>query len=487
MVGGTMPNILIIVSDHLSTRAVGAYGESSWADTPNIDRIAERGVVFENMYTSCPLCAPARASFWTGRFPHDTGVLSNGLKADGPDILPNSNVPEDMPTIGESFKNAGYQTIHFGKCHDSGGLRGFEIAPDGKRESEHVPVGYPENNDTWKDHWAMDRFVEWTEDGFPDPFCCVVDLQNPHNICGWIGEHNSLDGPVAHPEREVELPELPANNRVTDWESLPLPIRYICCSHNRAGQTSHYTDEDWRYYIDAFRHYSKMADDHVGTVLRLLEEGGVLDDTLVILMADHGDGMGSHQMATKQVSFYEETARVPFIAAGPGVPKGGQRVATLTSLLDLFPGLCEYAGVDVPEGLSGVSFAPLLAGGAIEREFVAAEWYSEWGCTVSPGRMIRSERFKYTSYLEGSGGADDPTGGEELYDLARDRGEMVNLAADPAYRDVLLQHRAMLKRHIHEQQDPFYSLEVVADKRWRSHTLGYQHHSGPTAPMVASK
>ena len=123
----------------------------------------------------------------------------------------------------------------------------------------------------------------------------------------------------------------------------------------------------------------------------------------------------------------------------------------------------------------------------MEREFVAAEWYSEWGCTVSPGRMIRSERFKYTSYLEGSGGADDPTGGEELYDLARDRGEMVNLAADPAYRDVLLQHRSMLKRHIHEQQDPFYSLEVVADKRWRSHTLGYQHHSGPTAPMVASK
>ena len=480
-----MKNIVVIVSDHLSTRAVGAYGESNWADTPNIDRLAARGVVFDNMYTSYPLCGPSRAAFWTGRFPHDTGVLSNGLKMQGPDILPNGSVPADMPTIGESFKKAGYHTIHFGKCHDSGGLRGFDIVPDGTRESESVPAGYPENNDTMKDNWAMDRFGEWAAGGFPDPFCAVVDLQNPHNICGWIGEHSSLDGPVAHAIAPENLPELPANNKVTDWESLPLPIRYICCSHNRACQTSHYTDEDWRYYIDAFRHYAKMADDHVGTILRLLEEGGVLDDTLVILMADHGDGMGSHQMATKQVSFYEETARVPFIVAGPGVMAGGQRVATLTSLLDLFPGLCDYAGMEVPEGLSGVSFAPLLNAQEVQREFVAAEWYSEWGCTVSPGRMIRSARFKYTSYLEGSGGADDPTGGEELYDLQVDRGEMVNLAADPEYREVLLQHRDMLRRHIREQADPFYTQKVVVNQRWRSHALGYQHHSGPTAPMVA--
>jgi len=482
-----MTNIVVIVSDHLSTRAVGAYGESDWADTPNIDRLAERGVVFENMYTSYPLCGPSRAAFWTGRFPHDTGVLSNGLRVQDPDILPNASVPEDMPTIGETFKRAGYNTIHFGKCHDSGGLRGFDIVPDGIRESESVPAGYPENNDTWRDHWAMDRFGEWAEGGFPEPFCAVVDLQNPHNICGWIGEHNSLDGPVEHAISPKNLPELPANNKVVNWESLPLPVRYICCSHNRGAQSSHYTDEDWRYYIDAFRHYAKMADEHVGTILRLLEAGGVLDDTLVILMADHGDGMGSHQMATKQVSFYEETARVPFIAAGPGVRSGGQKVAALTSLLDLFPGLCDYAGIQVPDGLPGVSFAPLLQGAVIQREFVVAEWYTEWGCTVSPGRMIRSARFKYTSYLEGSVGAGDPTGGEELYDLDLDRGEMVNLATDTAYCEVLLQHRDMLKRHIRDQADPFYTQKVVVDKRWRSHPPGYQHHSGPTAPMVAGR
>ena len=482
-----MSNILVIISDHLTTRAVGAYGESDWADTPNIDRLAARGVLFDNMYTSCPLCAPARASFWTGRLPHDTGVLANGTKVERPGIVPNGSVPEDMATVGACFRDAGYKTIHFGKCHDSGGLRGFEIVPDGQRKSAPAAEGYPENSDTWKDNWAMDRFAEWAGGGFPDPFCCVVDLQNPHNICGWVGEHSSLDGPVRHPAGAADLPELPANHRVADWENVPPPVRYICCSHIRTGQTAHYTDEDWRYYIDAFRHYSKMADDHVGTVLRLLEEGGVLDDTLVVLMADHGDGMGSHQLATKQVAFYEETMRVPFIVAGPGVPRGGQRIETLASLLDLLPGLADYAGIDVPGDLPGKSFAPLLAGEGGEREFVAAEWYSEWGYTVSPGRMIRSKDFKYVSYLEGSGGADDPTGGEELYDLTRDRGETVNLAADPARRQVLLEHRALLKRHIREQADPFYSYEAVVDEKWRAHPPGYRHHSGPPAPLAAEK
>jgi choline-sulfatase len=484
MVQDTKPNVLVIISDHLSTRAVGAYDESRWADTPHIDRIAQRGVIFDNMYTSCPLCAPARASFWTGRYPHDTGVLANGKKVEHADVLANRDVPEDMPTLGASFKEAGYQTIHFGKCHDSGGLRGFAIVPDGQIRSEQVPVAYPENSDTWKDNWAMQRFAEWAAGGFPEPFCCVVDLQNPHNICGWVGEHSSLDGPVGHPQPALDLPELPENFNVADWESLPLPVRYMCCSHIRTGQTAHYTQEDWRYYIDAFRHYSKMADDHVGTIWQLLEQGGVLDDTFVVLMADHGDGMGSHQTATKQVAFYEETMRVPFIVAGPGIEKGGQRIHTLTSLLDLFPGLCECAGIAAPEDLPGRSFAPLLKGEETTREFVAAEWYSEWGYTVSPGRMIRSKDFKYVSYLEGSGGAKDPSGGEQLYDLRQDRFEKVNLATNAAYRAVLLEHRAMLQRHVREQRDPFYAQKVVVDKKWRSHAGGYRHHSGPPAPMA---
>lgn len=483
-----MSNIMIIVSDHLTTRAVGAYGESEWADTPNIDRLAERGVVFDNVYTACPLCAPARTAFWTGRYPHDTGVLHNGLRQEGPGRLANKSVPEDMPTIGSVFKQAGYETVHFGKCHDSGGLHGFDIVPVESRPSDTIPAAYPENYDTWQDNSTMERFEDWAQAGLEEPFCCVVDLHNPHNICGWIGEHNSLDGPVKYAPLAGPLPALPANNKIKDWYSLPLAVRYICCSHNRAAQTSHYTDYDWQRYIDAFRHYSKLADNHVGMVLQLLEKNDVLEDTLVIVMADHGDGMGSHQMATKQVSFYEETARVPFIVSGPGVTSGAKHVGALTSLLDLFPGLCDYAGLDMPVGLAGKSFAPLLRDTNAEHHaFVAAEWYSEWGCTISPGRMIRSERFKYISYLEGSSGVEDPTGGEELYDLLEDPGEMNNLAARLEYQDILTTHRSILQQHICQQQDPFYAYQVLVDQRWRAHATGYQNHSGPSAPMALGK
>jgi choline-sulfatase len=482
-----MPNVVIIVSDHLATRAVGAYGESAWADTPHIDGLAQRGVIFENMYTPCPISAPARASFWTGRYPHHTGILHNGLKQEGPGLIPNRPIGPDMPTLGDSLVQAGYTAVHFGKCHDSGALRGFDIVPEQTRRSPQVPKAYPENNDTWRDNYTMDRFGAWADDGFPDKFCCVVDLQNPHNICGWIGAHNSLDGPIKYAPIDGPLPELPANNRVHDWDSLPPSVQYICCSHNRGAQTAHYTDHDWRRYIDAFRHYSKMADDHVGTVLRRLEEGGVLDDTLVIVMADHGDGLGAHQMATKQVSFYEETARVPFIVAGPGAAQG-RRAKGLASLLDLFPGVCDYTGSKAPTDLPGKSWLTLLADNDTpHHDYVASEWYSEWGCTVSPGRMIRTQRFKYVSYLEGSAGIDDPTGGEELYDLELDPGEMNNLAADSSSAPILLQHRALLQQHLRSHDDPFHSLEVVVDRRWRSHKPGYHNHTGPTAPMAATE
>ena len=121
----TKPNVLVIIADQLAWRALPAYGDT-FSQTPNIDRIAERAVCFSNCYTPCPLCQPARAAFWTSRYPHETGVLSNGRTHYVPTI------PTTMPTLGELFRDAGYATHHFGKQHDAGGLRGFTIEPTGK-------------------------------------------------------------------------------------------------------------------------------------------------------------------------------------------------------------------------------------------------------------------------------------------------------------------------------------------------------------------
>ena len=127
------PNILIVISDQLSASALPAYGDR-YAYTPNIDRILQRGVRFDNCYTNCPLCQPARAAFWTGRFPHNTGVLSNGRNHPVPPV------PESLPTLGELFSRAGYETVHLGKTHDAGSLRGFTVEPNGELPVDAEPA-----------------------------------------------------------------------------------------------------------------------------------------------------------------------------------------------------------------------------------------------------------------------------------------------------------------------------------------------------------
>jgi choline-sulfatase len=107
---------------------------------------------------------------------------------------------------------------------------------------------------------------------------------------------------------------------------------------------------------------------------------------------------------------------------------------------------------------------------------VVSEWHTEWGFTVSPGRMVRTPRYKYTRYIE--------DGGEELFDMVADPGETRTLAHDPAYQAVLEEHRAILDQHLAETADPFLSYEWKADPRWRTHPVGYACHCGPAAPMV---
>lgn len=466
------PNILVIISDHLSPRVVGAYGESA-SCTPNIDRIADRGVVFGKAYANCPLCQPSRASFWTSRYPHETRVLSNGRQhVNGP-------LPEDLVTSGDLFSRGGYQAIHFGKEHDFGTLRGFELIPTEPRESEEEPhPAWPENADTYRDNDSTAKCVDWLEKPHDRPFLAVADLQNPHNICGWVGENNSLEGPVENITPPCELPPLPDNFYVEDMASRPPGVRHICCTHNRLAQASGWNEENYRHYIAAYQHYTELADNKVGMIMDALEKSGELDNTVVIVTADHGDGMASHGMVTKQVSMYDETMRVPFIMAGAGIPRVEEIQPELIQLLDLMPTLLDLAGLDAPEAARGKSVMPLVHGQADKlHDYIAGEWHTEWGFTISPGRMIRTERYKYTRYLEGNA--------EELYDMQEDPGETRNLAPDPEYAEILQEHRNILAGHLRETSDPFESLEVEVDPQWRSHAPGYHHHKGLPAPMAA--
>jgi choline-sulfatase len=256
-----------------------------------------------------------------------------------------------------------------------------------------------------------------------------------------------------------------------------LPIQYLCCSHVRLSQAAPWTRTNYRHYLAAYYHFIGRLDEQVGQLLAGLQASDAADDTLIVFMADHGDGMTAHRMVTKQVSFYEETTGVPLVFAGGPITHRGGVLDNLVSTADLLPTLCDYAGLEPPARIYGRSFWPMLVNGHVDgnaREDVAAEWMTEWGDTIEPGRMLRTSGFKYTRYLEGEG--------EELYDLVADPGETRNLAGVPEYRSCLDEHRRRLAEHVRREQDPFFSLAWKAEPRWRSHAPGYPNHAGPCAP-----
>lgn len=462
-------NILIILLDQLSWKALPAYGNKDCL-TPNIDRIVKNGARFESCYTPCPLCQPARASFWTGLFPHQTGILSNGRKHHVPSL------PESVPTVGSLFNQAGYDTVHFGKKHDAGSLRGFVSEPQSSLPVEGS-AAWPVGEDTCRDRYTVEKVVQYLQQPEQEkPFFLVADLVNPHDICSWIGHNKGVHENVAI---DVPLPPLPDNYEFEDIENRPLPVQYLCCSHNRQAQAAGWTAENYRYYLAAYYHYLQRADAEVGLILDALEKRSDAGKTLVVFMADHGDSMAAHGMVTKQVTFYEETTRVPFVFSGPMIP-GKDRVISnaLVSLMDLLPTLCDYSGISVPEGLWGKSLMPWLKE---ERQdsphpYVVSEWHTEWGFTIEPGRMLRTPGYKYIRYREADG--------EELYDIKRDPGERKSLIQDPQYAGILQEHRRKLEEHLGTTGDDFLMLPWKADSRWRSHKPGYRSHNGPAAPMA---
>ncbi|MEG1135110.1 MAG: sulfatase-like hydrolase/transferase [Cellulosilyticaceae bacterium] len=462
-------NILLIICDQLSAQALKCYG-NTYVDAPNIDRLAREGVVFDNAYTSCPLCQPARASFWTSRYPHQTHVLSN-VKDMGFDKLSG-----EIPTLGEVFTQNGWRCVHFGKEHDYGALRGFEVVKsvEIKKEPE-----YPSWTYAYESHFDEDttqKVVNFIDSKPELPYLAVADLHNPHNICMWIGENQGEHQDIPIPPH-VELPPLLDNFEFEDIANRPEFIQFMCCAHRRQRHTVGWTRENYKHYLAAYYYYIHLVDKKIGAILDSLERQNQLEDTLIMLFADHGEGMGAHGLVTKYGTFYEETNRVPMIVRGPGVLPRAANVDGLVSVLDVMPTLLDYAGIHVPEAVEveGISLIKELSGKSqtVSTEYVVSEWYDEFEGYRIPGRMVRGKDYKYMCYND--------VQGEELYDMKADRGETRNLIHDAQYSEVLEKYRGMLKEHVEKTNDNFYELKAEYDERYRKHDLGFKHHTGLSA------
>lgn len=503
-----MKNILILICDQLSAKALKAYGNSD-SKTPAIDALSGSGIVFERAYTPCPLCQPARASFWSSSYPHQNGVINNLPKQKQADF------PDSITTLGEVFQKGGYECIHFGKEHDYGALRGFTRVVNEQKKTEPENPALPYDYETYFDIDTTEKAVRYLQQTAPNidkPLLMAVDLQNPHNICAYIGAHAESGASHVSPE---ELPQLPDNFRDSDTHSRASFLQYLCCGHRRQSQTADWSERDFQHYLHAYYYYLQKVDRQIGEILAALKQSGKAEDTLIVFMADHGEGMAAHQIVTKSGTFYEETVRVPFILQVPG--QQPQRYDRLFSLIDLLPTLADYAGLPIPVSAAGVSHWPALlaeqklgqtaqkAAGladgqlpekknqsvsACDRKsegaagsrlacptesYVVSQWHDEFEGYFVPARMYLTESYKYIAYQDKNGLE------EELYDMSADRLEQKNLAALPEYCVLLERYWQDLQSYCTATGDPFFQLKADYSDCYRQHPVG--RHSGPNAVL----
>ncbi len=420
------PNVLFIASDDL-TCALGTYGNPI-VKSPNIDRLAARGVRFDRAYSQFPLCNPSRASLMTGRRPDEIGVynLTTHFRTAMPDVV----------TLSQYFLNHGYFSARAGKIYHYGvptqiGTPGLDDPPswnrtvnpkgrdklDEKKVTNLTPkyglgiaLSYlaAEGTDHEQtDGMVADAAIEMMKEHRDGPFFVAAGFYRPHT-------------PYIAPKRYFDLYPL---------ESIPAPPDPTESLRGVPPVALWRPKMFWgldslqqREIIRAYYATVSFMDAQVGRLLDALDELGLADNTIVVFWSDHGYLLGEHGQWQKQ-SLFEESARVPLIIAGPGVAKG-QPSERVVELLDLYPTLTELAGLPGHPAVSGRSLLPLLRQPALPWPYAA---FSQ----VDRGSSIRTEVWRYSEWGR------DGEKGTELYDHRVDPLEQHNLAQDPRRADLI--------------------------------------------------
>ena len=420
------PNVLLVITDQQTDEAMSCAGNPH-ISTPAMDRIAARGVRFTRSYVTQPLCLPCRSSIQTGRYPHEIGASTNGVEMNG-----------EYPMLGKLMQAGGYDTAYFGKWHVAAS---FEAA------------GYPENSeDTRSDSIAADKAIEYLRSPHDKPFFLTVSVRNPHDVCQLARRQDLPQGPIPQvPDDEAELPPLPANFAIPENE--PTAIR-LSQERNRDFHypTRDWSDLEWRQYLWGYYRLVEKADREIGRVLDALRDSGHEDNTVIIFTSDHGEGVASHHWNQKQI-LYEQAVRIPLLIADPqAINPGSTSDALVSTGIDLMPTILDCAGLSsAPEPVHGRSLQPLVRDieTAWDRTYVIAETtFARGQDSGASGRMVRTERYKYIVYDEGSER-------EQLFDLGVDPHEMSNLVADPEFQAELNAHRKLILEWAAATKDEF--------------------------------
>jgi arylsulfatase A-like enzyme len=434
-------NVLFLIADDLNND-LGAYGAP--VRSPNIDKLAARGVKFDRAYTQYPLCSPSRSSLLTGRRPNATGVLTNP-----PPVNPMSphfrdKLPEAI-TLPQLFRTSGWFAARVGKLYHygvplsigTGGLDDYPswdltINPRGRDREVHDRIfslrpgqfggtvswlaegeADAEHTDGMAAAEAVRLLERFKRNG--ESFFLAVGFYRPHTP--YVAPKRYFD---MYPRNRIELPKLSDADRSRTPEA---------AYRSALKEQDAMTDDQRREAIQAYWASITFMDAQVGHVVDALDRLGLSGTTVVVFTSDHGYHLGDHGLWQK-MSAFERSARVPLIIAAPGAKARGVTARGLAELVDLYPTLADLTGLKPKAPVDGVSLAPMLQDPAATVKDAAFT-------QVRNGYSVRTDRWRYIEWAGGEQGA-------QLYDMEKDPGETMNLATDAQHAATVNELRARL-------------------------------------------
>ncbi len=442
------PNIVYIMVDEMPQRAWSGGGTDQLY-TPNLERLAKRGMAFRHCVSNNPICVPHRAIQLTGLHSHQNGMRWNSSRCTN---TGNYGLHPSNPSWARELKKAGYRTGYVGKWHLYGDKDGTFTGLDGKPyEAKQVPEGEARFgfDDLWAERYYIDKkerikgyfdengqLVHWGDYPPAGMFATMFDFIDRYKdepfavMCCPNKPHPPFEKP-APPQKWVEFyrDRLGANGK-------NVQLRQNVPEEFRTDQTK------WKHFY--FYAHISAIDELVGQLLDKLDRLGLTEDTLVVFTSDHGELLNSHGKMHKRWP-WDESVLVPFLVSRPGVIAEGRKSDEVFSSIDIAPTLLGLCGIEAPKEMQGMNLSGYIRGRNSDIPEYAPIMYirppegnymTEKVPELADYRGVRTKRYTYTKRRDPAGQADGKVTPWQLYDNEKDPYQLTNLIDDPAYADI---------------------------------------------------
>ncbi|EMI25763.1 sulfatase family protein [Rhodopirellula europaea] len=492
VVADDRPNILFIMSDDHTSQAVGAYGSRlAYLDpTPNLDRLAEEGMLFENAFCTNSICTPSRACVMTGQYNHTNGVF---------DL--NGRIEPENQHLAKEMKKAGYQTAMIGKWHLKAEPAAFDyycvLPGQGKYFDPEFRIQgdkpWPKNTIKKEGMHSTDAITDITLNWFDEvreddkPFFLMHHYKAPHDFFEYAPRYEEYLAEIAIPEPKNLWSQPQFGSLATRGakdEMMPFIGTSIGRRNPRRNYAKHYEVDSWlsdeeakrEAYNIYMKHYLrcvKGVDDNLARLFAKLEETGQMDNTVIIYTGDQGFMLGEHDYMDKRW-MYDESQRMPFLVRYPKSIPAGSRSDAIVENVDYGPTMLAFAGVETPEYMQGKSFREICETGQEPEGWKQETYYRYWMHMAhhdNPGHLgIRTKTHKLIYYygVNYEGKQQTPPGWE-LYDLVNDPTEVVNQIDNPEYAEVakeMKQRLADLRKRVGDDGSHYPAVEDVVQEFW---------------------